>query len=65
VYVDDAFRGTSPGIFGSIPPGTHVVRLTLAGYSDDVRSVQIKAGKMTTVTAVLIPDIGSLLSIVQ
>jgi hypothetical protein len=65
VYVDDIFRGTSPNLIGSLTPGDHEVRLSLAGYLDDIRSVQITAGKVTTITVVLIPDIGSLLSIVQ
>ena len=65
VFVDDVFRGTSPNVIGSLNPGDHEVRSSLAGYQDDIRTVKITAGKVTTITVVLIPDIGSLLSIVQ
>jgi len=65
VYVDDIPRGFSPVIIRDLAPGTHVVRLTFPGYQDDVRTVQVTAGKWTTVTAVLIPAISQLVSAFQ
>jgi hypothetical protein len=63
VYVDDVNRGLSPVIIRNLAPGSHVVRVTFPGYQDDVRTVQVTAGKWTTVTAVLLPDISPLLAV--
>jgi PKD repeat protein len=65
VYLDDVYRGLSPVIIRDLAPGSHVVRVTFPGYQDDVRTVQVTAGKWTTVTAVLIPDISPLLAVFQ
>jgi len=65
VYLDDVNRGLSPIIIRNLAPGSHVVRVTFPGYQDDVRTVQVTAGKWTTVTAVLIPDISQLVSAFQ
>ena len=63
VFVDDLYRGKSPGIFGSISPGIHMVRMTHTGYHEEMRSVQVTAGKTTTVTAFLFPNVDSLISV--
>jgi hypothetical protein len=65
VYVDDVYRGLSPAIIRNIAPGQHLIRITFPGYQDEVRTVQVTAGKWTTVTAVLIPDISPLVSVFQ
>jgi len=62
VFIDDAYRGTTPGIYSSIAPGPRVVKLTLAGYQDSIRSVDIQAGKITTMVVVMVPDLTSLAS---
>ena len=65
VYVDDVYRGISPAIIRNIAPGQHLIRITFPGYQDEVRTVQVNAGKWTTITAVLIPDISPLVSVFQ
>ena len=62
VYIDDVYRGTTPGIYSSLAPGAHTVRLTLAGYQTTIRSVNVDAGKITTMVVVMIPDISSVAS---
>ena len=65
VYVDDIPRGLSPVIIRDLAPGTHVVRLTFPGYQEEVRTVQLTAGKWSTITVVLIPAISQLVSAFQ
>ena len=62
VYIDDIYRGTTPGIYSSVTPGLHVVKLTLAGYQDTIRSVDVQAGKIATMVVMMVPDISSLVS---
>jgi hypothetical protein len=62
VYIDDVYRGTTPGIYSSVAPGSHVVKLTLAGYQDSIRAVNVEAGRITTMVVVMVPDILSLAS---
>ncbi|MDD1705749.1 MAG: PEGA domain-containing protein [Methanoregulaceae archaeon] len=63
VYIDDTYRGMSPSTFRGISPGEHTVRITFAGYQDDVQSVQVQRLKTSIVTAVLIPDISGLAAV--
>jgi CRISPR/Cas system-associated exonuclease Cas4 (RecB family) len=62
VNIDDVYRGTTPGIYSSVAPGTHVVKLTLGGYYDNIRAVNVEAGRITTMVVVMVPDISSLAS---
>ncbi len=62
VFLDDVYLGISPGLFTSIPPGTYDLDLELPGYAEVEREVTIYPGDITTVTAMMIPDIEALLS---
>ena len=62
VFLDDVYLGISPGLFTSIPPGTYDLDLELPGYAEVEREVTIYPGDITTVTAMMIPDIAALLS---
>jgi MYXO-CTERM domain-containing protein len=55
VYVDNVYRGYSPLTLQDISPGSHVIMLTLGGYSDWQSTVQVTAGETTTVSATFTP----------
>jgi len=54
VYVDGAYRGTTPTTVGSLSPGTHSVILRLSGYQDFSGTATIYAGQTTTMSANLV-----------
>jgi len=54
VYVDSAYRGTTPTTVGSLSPGTHAVLLRLSGYQDFSGTATIYAGQTTTMSANLV-----------
>jgi hypothetical protein len=62
VFLDDVYLGISPGLFTSIPPGTYEVALELPGYVEVEREVTIFPGDISTVSAMMVPDIDALLS---
>jgi hypothetical protein len=51
VYLDDQFRGVAPVTIYNVNPGTHIVNMKLAGYSDWSTSVQVQAGQIAQVPA--------------
>ncbi|HVN65988.1 MAG TPA: PEGA domain-containing protein [Methanomicrobiales archaeon] len=53
VLVDNVFRGVSPVTLDGIPPGTRTVKLQLSGYRDWSMEIQVQAGIITPVNAVL------------
>ena len=54
IYLDGADTGFSaPKTFSGITAGTHTVRCTLNGYSDQSQSVTVNAGKTTSVSLTL------------
>jgi hypothetical protein len=65
VYIDGIYRGSSPNLFTSIEPGSHIVNLTLTGYEDNVRPITVKAGDITMITVMMIPDFGALVSAIS
>jgi hypothetical protein len=65
VYIDDVYRGMSPAVFRGLSAGEHNVRITLPGYHDEVRIVQVQVMKSTLVTVVLVPDLADLVSMFQ
>ena len=42
VFVDDALMGQSPLVLDTITPGTHAIRVELAGYEGGTRSIELK-----------------------
>jgi conserved repeat domain len=60
VYVDGIYKGVTPIDDLTIPSGQHTLRVSLAGYTDDVRTFTITAGWGTDVHVVLTPSTGGL-----
>jgi hypothetical protein len=60
VYLDGGYQGTTqagnPLDLPGIPPGQHTVRLNLAGYQDYTQNVQVQAGSIALVEAVMTPS---------
>jgi hypothetical protein len=65
VYIDDGYSGMSPKVFKGITPGEHMVRITLPGYQDEVRSVQVQKLKSTLVAVILVPDVSDFVAVFQ
>ncbi len=59
VFFDDDDSGITPVVLKSIVPGTHEVEVRMDGYEVWSESVDIEAGKKTTLTAVLQTKTGS------
>ncbi len=62
VAIDDTYRGVTPGFFGQLTPGSHVLKVSRAGYVDDVRSFNVIAGEVATEVVVMVPDIRGIVS---
>jgi len=56
VYVDGSYRGVTSTSVGNLVPGSHSVRLTLAGYQDWNGAVSISAGTTTYLNPTLTVD---------
>ncbi|MBP1928325.1 hypothetical protein J2741_000872 [Methanolinea mesophila] len=54
LYIDGTYRGTTPTTAGSLTPGSHTVRLSLAGYQDFTTTATVYAGQTTTLSANLV-----------
>jgi len=46
VSVDNEVKGISPAMISGLPPGTHALKITKAGYQDFSTTITIEAGKM-------------------
>ncbi|MFH1072356.1 MAG: PEGA domain-containing protein [Nanoarchaeota archaeon] len=55
VYVDGVYTGVTPQIVDGLSPGSHAVRLVLAGYQEYAANVSIVAGQTTALTVTLTP----------
>lgn len=53
IYVDNSYMGTTPYTNSSIIVGSHVVKLTLSGYSDYAKIVKIEEDETSTVDVTL------------
>jgi hypothetical protein len=56
VYVDNSYRGVTSTTVGNLVPGSHSVRLVLAGYQDWTGTVSISAGATTYLNPTLVVD---------
>ncbi|MDH7510359.1 MAG: PEGA domain-containing protein [Methanolinea sp.] len=54
-YVDEIYRGYTPMTIGSLSTGRHAVRLSLAGYQDYTRTVEIESGSQSSFSVTLTP----------
>jgi hypothetical protein len=55
VYVDDEMMGVTPVTLTNITPGRHMVRISLEGYQDWSKKVNVKKDVITSITANLAP----------
>jgi hypothetical protein len=62
VYIDDNYRGMTPGLYGSLAPGSHVLKISRTGYADVDRSFNVDAGGVTTLMVVMVPDFSGIAS---
>jgi len=62
VYIDDTYRGVTPGLYSQLVPGSHVLKVSRTGYVDAVRSFNVNAGDVTTLTIIMVPDISGLVA---
>jgi len=53
VYIDSVNKGVTPAIISNIAAGSHILLLKKTGYKDYSVSVNVAAGKTTTVNPVL------------
>jgi hypothetical protein len=60
VVINGAYRGSTPLILDGIDPGTYTVTFSHFGYRKFSTSVKVESGKMTEVTATLVPETGSI-----
>jgi hypothetical protein len=62
VYIDDTYRGVTPGLYSQLVPGSHVLKVSRTGYVDTVRSFNVNAGDVTTLTIIMVPDISGIVA---
>lgn len=55
IYVDNAYKGTTPAIITDVSAGAHTVTVSLDGYNAYSTQVNLAAGTTTTVSATLAP----------
>ena len=55
IYIDNAYRGITPGIISDITTGYHLVRLDKTGYHTWTEQVYVWGGETSQVLATLIP----------
>jgi len=56
----DSYIGKTPHTDTAVPPGDYTITLSLAGYLDCTKEVQVKGGETAYVHATLTPAIGSI-----
>ncbi|NAT10068.1 hypothetical protein C4E22_00680 [ANME-1 cluster archaeon AG-394-G06] len=59
-YLGDSYIGKTPHTDTAVPPGDYTIKLTLAGYQDCTKEVQVKGGETAYVHATLTPATGSI-----
>ena len=55
VYLDGQFEGIAPVTVNAVPVGPHQIVLKLSGFQDYSQTVQVQAGQVVPVNAVLTP----------
>ena len=56
VYLDGAYKGTTPRTIGGLSKGAHTLEVTMPGYQEWTNTVQIHSNQVTYVTAPLTAD---------
>jgi hypothetical protein len=60
VVINGAYRGSTPLTLEGIEPGTYTVTFSHYGYRKFSTPVKVESGKISEVTATLVPETGSL-----
>ncbi len=60
VYLDGAYKGTTPTTLYNVPIGSHTVKLAKSGYSDVSSTVTVSSGKTASVSKTLTAQTGSI-----
>ena len=60
VFIDGDYQGKSPVMGAEVRPGTHTIRVELAGYAADTRTVQLENGDDATESFTLMSVLGRL-----
>ena len=56
IYLDGAYKGTSPRTIGGLSQGAHTLEITMPGYQEWANTIQIHSNQVTYVTATLTSD---------
>jgi hypothetical protein len=56
INLDGWDKGKTPATLDQVKAGSHTLTLSLAGYADKILTVPVDAGKVTAVTASLVPS---------
>ncbi|NMG82596.1 MAG: PEGA domain-containing protein, partial [Methanosarcinales archaeon] len=60
IYLDGAYKGTTPKTIRSVPIGSHTVGISKEGYHDETKSVSVKQDQTTSVAVHLTLQTGSI-----
>nr|QNO41933.1 hypothetical protein EMGBPPAD_00001 [Methanosarcinales archaeon ANME-2c ERB4] len=55
IYLDGAYKGTTPATVSDVPPGAHALKLEKYGYTEWLTSVHVTSGVTESITAHLAP----------
>jgi hypothetical protein len=55
IYLDNKYEGKTPHTITEVPPGYHTIKLTLMGYHNWTKRIQVTAGETAYVHATLTP----------
>lgn len=56
IYLDGAYKGTSPRTIGGLSQGAHTLEISMPGYQEWANTIQIHSNQVTYVTATLTAD---------
>ena len=60
VVINGAYKGSTPLVLDGVDPGTYTVTLSHFGYRKFSTPVKVESGKVTEVTATLVPETGTI-----
>ena len=60
VVINGAYKGSTPLVLEGVEPGTYTVTLSHFGYRKFSTPVKVESGKLTEVTATLVPETGTI-----
>ena len=60
VVINGVYKGSTPLVVDGVDPGSYTVTLSHFGYRKFTTPVKVESGKMTEVTATLVPETGTI-----